>query len=255
MNTNAQMSRQMFAERTVVVSAAANGIGRATALQFAREGANLVLIDLEREGVEATAADARALGVSAQAHTADCTSEEQIQALFRDIGAVDVLVNAVGSSARERSSEFRTSTSDVWRFVYEVTLRSAMLCARQVVPGMCDRRRGNIVNIASDGALRPTAKMAEYAAAKAGVIGFTRALAQELGEFGINVNVVAPGLIQTRTIAQIPESILQSALKDTPLKRVGKPEEVAQAITFLASDRAAYITGQTLAINGGRSFI
>jgi NAD(P)-dependent dehydrogenase (short-subunit alcohol dehydrogenase family) len=123
------------------------------------------------------------------------------------------------------------------------------------VPGMRERKLGKIVNISTDAALRPTAKLVDYASAKAGVIGFTRALAVELVPFGVNVNAICPGLIRTRALDSLPQSILDEAKRDIPMGMIGEPIDVANAIGFLASDRSRYITGQTLAVNGGRSML
>jgi len=249
------MSERLFENKVAVITAAGNGIGRATALEFAREGARLQLVDIDATALLATAECARQFGATVGTHELDCTSEDQVRRTFERFDTVDILVNGIGSSARERSSEFRSSKAEVWDYVHGVSLRTAMLCARQVVPGMCVRRSGRIVNVSSEAALRPTAKMAEYAAAKAAVIGFTRALAQELANFGITVNVVAPGLTDTRALGQLPPTLIEAAAKEIPLGRIGRPEEIAYAIAFLASPRAAFITGQTLAVNGGRSFV
>jgi NAD(P)-dependent dehydrogenase (short-subunit alcohol dehydrogenase family) len=244
-----------FQGRTAIVTAAANGIGRAVALLLAAESARLILIDIESNRLAETVEEARALGSSVESAVVDCTSHAAVADSFGRFGPVDILVNGVGSSARERSCRFVDSQPEVWDFVHQVTLVTAMLCSRQVVSGMQQRRYGRIVNISSDAALRPPPMTAEYAAAKAGVIGFTRALAAEFGAHGITVNVVAPALISTRTLDVIPRALLESAKAEIPLGRVGTPEEVAYAIAFLASERASFITGQTLAVNGGRSFV
>jgi acetoacetyl-CoA reductase/3-oxoacyl-[acyl-carrier protein] reductase len=242
------------ANRTALVTAAANGIGRACAIAVARTGCDMILFDLEPEGLEATRQCVAEAGVVVEAHVVDCTRMGEVEAALGG-RAVDILVNAVGSSARERSCRFEDSTPELWRFVHEVSLVSAMACTRAVISGMKGRGWGRIVSLASDAALRPTVMMAEYAAAKAGVIGFTRALASEYGADGITANVIAPGLIRTRALDNIAPSVLEASFVGTPLARVGEPEEVAHAVTFLIDEMAGYITGQTIAVNGGRTYL
>lgn len=249
------MSDDVEKARLAVVTAAARGIGRASALALAGDGYRLLLIDRESDELEDTARAARAFGAETDALTCDCTAPDEVAAALGGRDDVAVLVNAVGGSARERSCLFANSTPELWRSVHEVSLVSAMLCAHAVIPAMQRRRFGRIVNFASDAALRPTARMAEYAAAKAGVIGFTRALATELGPDGITANVIAPGLTATRALEQIPRDTLERALADVPLARVGTAEEVAHAVRFLAANAAGYITGQTVAVNGGRNYV
>jgi acetoacetyl-CoA reductase/3-oxoacyl-[acyl-carrier protein] reductase len=188
----------------------------------------------------------------------DLTNRDQIVDAFaritRDLGAVDVLLNNVGQTARERSSEFWCSKPEVWDFVIGVSLKTTMMCSRQVVPAMRERKSGKIVNISSDSAIIGDTLAAEYAAAKAGVIGFTRSLARELASFQINVNAVCPGPINTRAMARIPKDMLDRAVAAVPMGRLGEPQDIADGVTFLASDQARYITGQVLVINGGRVF-
>lgn len=241
--------------RLAVITAAAHGIGRAVALGLAHDGCRLLLIDQDREALARTLEDVAAVGTQAHSMIIDCTSQADVEKSLRGIDDVAILINGVGGSARQRSCAFVDSSPELWLHVHQVSLVSAMLCARALVPAMQRRQYGRIVNIASDAALRPTAKMAEYAAAKAGVIGFTRALATELAPFGITANAVAPGLTATRAIEQIPPETLHTALADVPLGRVGTAEEVAHAVRFLAAEEAGYITGQTVAVNGGRSYV
>lgn len=244
-----------IASRTALVTAAAHGIGRAVALGLARQGYRLLLIDRDFDAVNATAKSARAFGMQVDVAIADCTSAAEVAAALTERDDLEILVNAVGGSAREQSCLFADSTPELWLAVHQVSLVSTMLCTRALVPGMQRRGYGRIVNIASDAALRPTARMAEYAAAKAGVIGFTRALASELARHGITANAVAPGLTDTRALDAIPPETLATALAEVPVGRIGTVEEVAHAVMFLASESAGYITGQTIAVNGGRSYL
>jgi NAD(P)-dependent dehydrogenase (short-subunit alcohol dehydrogenase family) len=245
--------------RTAVVTGAANGIGRASALRFAAEGADLALLDLEAEGLERVAEAARAQGARVFTVVGDCTSEPFIVDAFARIHAefpfVDVLMNNVGQSARERASEFYKSQSEVWRWVVDVTLFSTMLASRQVVPAMRAARRGRIVNVASNAGMAGEIGISEYAAAKMGVIGFTRSLARELAPFHVNVNAVCPGVTKTRVIDRIAEEFLDKIRASIPMGFFAEPEDIAAVAAFLASDDARYMTGQSVVVDGGRWMI
>ncbi|MDP6343682.1 MAG: SDR family NAD(P)-dependent oxidoreductase [Alphaproteobacteria bacterium] len=242
-----------------VVTGAAHGIGRATALRLAAVGARLVAIDRDEEQLADTAGAIVTGGGECHPWAVDCTDRAAVEAAFNGIeaalGPVDILVNNVGQSAREAASEFWCSTPETWDFVLDVSLKSAMLCARQVVPGMRRRRAGAIVNMSSDVALIGDTGIVDYVAAKAGVIGFTRGLARELAPFQVRVNAVAPGAIRTRAHDSLPGEVIDRVRDNVPMGWVAEPEEVAKAILFLASDQAAYITGHTLVIDGGRHML
>ena len=207
--------------------------------------------------VDRMAAFIESAGASAVCIKIDCTDEQAVVSAFdralSQLGRVDVLVNGVGGGGGGRNTEFVESASHTWRKIVDVTLLSTMLCTRQVVQGMRDRSYGKIVNVASSIALVPTPKMVEYASAKAGVIGFTRSLAVELAPFGVNVNAVSPGPIKTAATDSLPPDVLARSVNAVPMGRIGLPEEIASAIAYLASDEAAYVTGQNLAVNGGRA--
>jgi len=242
--------------KLAVVTGAAHGIGRASALRFAAEGANLAIVDLEAEGLAATAEAAREAGAKVLAITANCAEEDAVVDVFKriyaEVGFIDVLMNNVGQSARERASEFYKSTSEVWRFVIDVSLMSTLMASRQVVPAMREAGRGKIVNVASNAGMAGEVGISEYAAAKMGVIGFTRSLARELAPFRINVNAVCPGVTKTRVIDRIPEHILAKIRDSIPLGFFAEPEDIAATAVFLASDDARYMTGQSVVVDGGR---
>ena len=242
--------------KLAVVTGAANGIGRATALRFADEGANLAILDLEAEGLAATADLARQAGATVLTITGDCTDEalvtDAFKRIYADCGFVDILMNNVGQSARERASEFYASSSEVWRFVINVSLMSTMIASRQVVPAMRDAGRGKIVNVASNAGMAGEIGLSEYAAAKMGVIGFTRSLARELAPFKVNVNAICPGVTRTRVLERISDEILDGIRKSIPLGFFAEPEDIAAAVAFLASDDARYMTGQSVVVDGGR---
>lgn len=245
--------------KLAVVTGAANGIGRASALRFASEGANLALIDLEKDGLDRVAEEAREKGATVMTIPGDCTDEatlvEAFKAIYASCGFVDILMNNVGQSARERASEFYKSEPDVWRFVLDVSLMSTLLASRQVVPAMREAGRGRIVNVASNAGMAGEVGISEYAAAKMGVIGFTRSLARELAPFRVNVNALCPGVTRTRVIDRIPPEILEKIRASIPLGFFAEPEDIAAAAAFLASDDSRYMTGQSVVVDGGRWMI
>lgn len=247
---------QRLQDRLAVITGAGWGIGRASALRMASEGADLAILDIEADNLEATAAAIRSIGRKAFALQADCTSEAEIVAAFARIkaecGPIDILMNNVGQSARQRASQFHESSSEVWDFVLNMTLRSTMLASRQVVPDMRARKSGRIVNVASNAGLAGEVGIADYAAAKMGVIGFTRSLARELAPFGVNVNAVCPGVTKTRVIERISPDIVAAIQAQIPMGYFAEPEDIAAVATFLASDDARYMTGQSVVVDGGR---
>ena len=248
-----------FADRIAVVTGAANGIGRASALRLAREGADLVLVDREGDTLQAVARDVEAAGRQVLPITADWTDAGAVHAAFAAIrqrfGRIDILFNNVGQSARERASEFHVSTEETWRFVIEVSLVATMRATRLAVEDMRARRSGRIVNMSSESAFYGDVGFVDYAAAKMGVVGFTRSLARELAPFHVNVNVVCPGAIRTRAHDRLPKEVIDKVRNSVPMGYVAEPEDVAGVVAFLASDDARYITGQSILIDGGRWMI
>jgi NAD(P)-dependent dehydrogenase (short-subunit alcohol dehydrogenase family) len=248
-----------LADRVAIITGAANGIGRATALCFADEGAHLILMDLEAEPLEAVAADVRKRGRKVVTRALDCREPTAVEAAITagraELGPIDVLFNNVGQSARERAKEFWESRPDVWRFVVEISLMTTMSVSRFVVPEMRERKRGRIVNMSTESAFYGDIGMVEYAAAKMGVIGFTRSLARELAPFHVNVNAVCPGAIRTRAHDRLPKEVIDRVRNSVPMGFVAEPEDVGRVVTFLASDDARYVTGQSILIDGGRWMI
>jgi NAD(P)-dependent dehydrogenase (short-subunit alcohol dehydrogenase family) len=246
-------------DMSAVVTGAGHGIGHATARCLAREGADVVLIDLDAEAVERAAETVRQHGQRAIALAVDCTSDEQVAdavAKAREaFGRIDILFNNVGQSARERASEFWCSDPETWRFVLEVSLLTAMRCSRLVVPEMRERRRGKIINMSSESAFYGDVGLVDYCAAKMGVVGFTRSLARELAPFRINVNVVCPGAIRTRAHDRLPPEVIDKVRSSVPMGYVAEPVDVGNVVAFLASEDARYITGQSILIDGGRWMI
>jgi NAD(P)-dependent dehydrogenase (short-subunit alcohol dehydrogenase family) len=245
-----------FRNRVAVITGGGQGIGAATARRFLAEGARVAVLDLDGAPLaQALAADsedtARCLNVAG-----DCTDAATVAAFFdrveREFGAIDILFNNVGQSARERGGPFVESEESTWRFVLEVSLLTAMRASRRVAPGMRVRRFGRIVNMSSDAAFVGDAGLTDYAAAKMGIVGFTRSLARELAPHGVTVNAVCPGAIRTRAHEKLDPVVLDRIVAATPAGFIGTPDDVAAAVTFLAGDEARFITGQTLLIDGGR---
>ena len=248
-----------LADRIAVVTGAANGIGRASALRLAQEGADLVLVDREGDTLQGVAREVEAVGRQVLPITADWTDASAVHAAFAAIrqrfGRIDILFNNVGQSARERASEFHVSTEETWRFVVEVSLIATMRATRLAVEEMRARRGGRIVNMSSESAFYGDVGFVDYAAAKMGVVGFTRSLARELAPFRVNVNAVCPGAIRTRAHDRLPKEVIDKVRNSVPMGYVAEPEDVAGVVAFLASDDARYITGQSILIDGGRWMI
>lgn len=247
---------QRFTGKTVAITGAAHGIGAATARRFLAEGARVAVIDREADGFAASLGDAPADKLMTMA--GDCT-DAAVLADFHArtvaaFGPVDVLFNNVGQSGRERAAPFHESQEEIWRFVMEVSLFTTMRMSRLVVPTMRERG-GRIINMSSDAAFVGDAGLTDYAAAKLGVVGFTRALARELAPHGVTVNAVAPGAIRTRAHDRLTPAVLERIKATTPAGFIAEPEDVAGCVAFLASEDARYVTGQTLLIDGGRWMI
>jgi acetoacetyl-CoA reductase/3-oxoacyl-[acyl-carrier protein] reductase len=250
------MTSARFTGKTVAITGAAHGIGAATACRFLAEGAKVAVIDREADGFAESFAGQPADRLLTMA--GDCT-DAAVLADFHartvaTFGPVDILFNNVGQSGRERAAQFHESNEEVWRFVLEVSLFTAMRMSRLVVPAMRERG-GRIVNMSSDAALVGDAGLTDYAAAKMGIIGFTRSLARELAPHRVTVNAVAPGAIRTRAHGRLTPAVIEKIKATTPAGLIAEPEDVAGCVAFLASEDARYVTGQTLLIDGGRWMI
>ena len=248
-----------MAGKIALVTGAAAGIGRAIALRLAEEGASLVIVDIDANGLAETERQIKADGGTAHAITADVTEETPVKALFASTLAAnsDILVNDVGGG---QSGHIWEAKVEDWDFIMRLNLRSAFLCTREAAAHMRERRSGRIVNLSS-GAREGTPWTAyymgnsAYAAAKAAIHGFTRSVALELAEYGVAVNAVAPGPIETERTGpgfRKIEHLEYGPIRATPLRRIGVPADIANAVLYLASDEANYITGTTLAVAGGR---
>lgn len=241
--------------KTAVVTGGSRGIGRAVCLELARRGANIVLCYAGREDAALdSVAACQALGVQACAVRCDVSNGADVKALMdtavSTFGRIDILVNNAGIT---RDGLLMTMGEETFDAVLDTNLKGTFLCTKAVSRTMMKQRYGRIINLSSVVGLRGNAGQVNYSASKAGVIGLTKSAARELASRGITVNAVAPGFIDTDMTAALPEGA-QSALQSSiPLGRLGAAEDVARAIAFLASDGAAYITGQVLAVDGGMS--
>jgi 3-oxoacyl-[acyl-carrier protein] reductase len=242
----------IFESKVAIVTGASQGIGEAIAEELAREGAHVALVDVQKEKLEALAERFRAAGWKASARVVDVTRLDKVVAVvedvLRDLGRIDHLVNNAGIT---RDNLLLRMKEEEWDAVIGVNLKGSWNFAKAVIRPMVAARGGRIVNIASVVGLAGNPGQANYAASKAGVMGFSRALAREVASRGITVNCVAPGYIATAMTEGLPEEIKKAFMDNIPLKRFGLPKEVATAVKFLLSDEAAYITGQVINVNGG----
>jgi 3-oxoacyl-[acyl-carrier protein] reductase len=226
------------------VTGASRGIGKAIAEELHRAGAEVVVG--YRSGAEEAEELARAIG--GRAVQADVSDVDEAKRLVEEAGDLDVLVNNAGIT---RDGLLARMPDEDWRDVIETNLSGAFYTCRAAARGMMRRRAGSIVNISSIVGVHGNPGQTNYSAAKAGIIGFTKALARELGSRGVRANVVAPGYVTTRLTDVLPEELQQAMLANTPLGRLGSPEDVAGAVRFLASDDASFITGEVLLVDGG----
>lgn len=242
-----------FEGKTVLVTGAGRGIGRAVAVAFAKEGANVVVNFAGREeSAKETVAMCEEAGAKAICVKADVSKEEECKKLMEEthaaFGEVAILVNNAGIT---RDKLLIGLTEEDFMSVLEVNLKGTYLCTKLAVKDMMKKRCGRIINLSSVVGVHGNAGQSNYAASKAGVIGFTKSVAKEFASRGITVNAVAPGMIETDMTDAIPEAMHEAMLNQIPLKRIGTPEDIANGVLFLASDEASYITGQVITIDGG----
>lgn len=239
--------------KTALITGGSRGIGKAIALAFAAEGAQVAFTDLRRdENMENTEKELIALGVKAIGYASDASSYEDservVDEVAKEFGRIDILVNNAGIT--RDNLLMRMSEAD-WDLVIKVNLKSAFNLTKAVQKYMMKQRSGSIINMSSVVGVGGNAGQANYSASKAGLIGFTKSIAKELGSRNIRCNAIAPGFIETEMTAHLPEDVVKGWAEKIPLRRGGKPEDVANACIFLASELSSYITGQVLHVCGG----
>lgn len=238
--------------KVALVTGAAQGIGKAIALLLAQKGADIVVSDINLERAEETAREIEAIDRKAMAIRVDVADfnevERMVGAILERFGQIDILVNNAGIA---RDKLILRMTEEDWDAVLNVNLKGTFNCTKAVIRHMSKQRRGKIVNIASVVGEMGNVGQANYSASKAGVIGFTKTIAREFAQRGINVNAIAPGYIETPMTELLPEKTKEELRRMIPMERLGRAEDVAEAVLFLVSETSSYITGQVLNVNGG----
>jgi 3-oxoacyl-[acyl-carrier protein] reductase len=238
--------------KIAIITGGADGIGKATAIRFAAEGAASVIWDLNEEKGSKLVEEIKATGGKAEfmkVNTADYEQVEKAAAIVAgQYAGIDILINNAGIT---RDASLKKMSVEHWQQVIDVNLSGVFYCTKAVSPYMLDKGYGRIITTSSVVALYGNFGQTNYVATKAGVIGMTKTWARELGRKGITANAIAPGFISTEMVALMPENVLASMREKVPLGRLGKPEEIASAFVFLASDEAAYINGAVLSVDGG----
>ena len=252
---------ERFSGRNALVTGGGAGIGRAIALALAQQGADVCILDINAKAAASTAAEIARLGRRTATIVHDTGKDSVIDAIDAirspgDFGDIDLLVNNAGISPKKpdgRKKMIWETPAEEWRAVIDIDLNGYFLVLRAVLPQMIARRRGTVVNIGSLAGLRYSSIAgAAYATAKAAVAGMTRQAAGEVAEYGIRINSIAPGRIETEMAAQAGQSFNEAIRQATPLRRLGEPKDIAEAAIFLLSDAASFITGETLVVAGGR---
>ncbi len=241
--------------KVALITGAARGIGKAIALKFASEGADIAFSDLKSdEYMKATEEDISKLGVNAKGYASNAASladsEKLVNDVLKEFGKIDILVNNAGIT---RDNLLLRMTEQDWDAVLTVNLKSAFNLTKSVQRSMIKQRGGSIINMSSVVGVNGNAGQSNYSASKAGLIGFTKSMAQELGSRGIRCNAIAPGFIETEMTHKLSEEVRDAWIKTIPLRRSGKPEDVANVATFLASDLSTYVSGQVIHVCGGMS--
>jgi 2-hydroxycyclohexanecarboxyl-CoA dehydrogenase len=248
-----------FQNKTAIITGAASGIGKAVALTMAQLGANVAVVDISLAGAELVAAEVIAMGSRGLAFGVDVSNQDQVEsmvdAVYQTWGDVEVLVNNAGW---DEIKPFMETTPEFWTKSININFKGMLYCTKAVLKYMLEQRRGAIVNVASDAGRVGSSGEAIYSATKGAMLAFTKAIAREMVRYGIRVNCVCPGLTDTPMLATVRAEnpkLVDAIIKAIPMRRLGHPKEIAQAIVFFASDEASYITGQTLSVNGGLNML
>jgi 3-oxoacyl-[acyl-carrier protein] reductase len=247
-------------DKVIIITGAGQGIGRAFALHFAQEGAIVFVADIQEEKATAVVQEIRTLGGQAEALKVDVSDFESVRAMAQQTiaayGRIDVLINNAAIFSTIKMKPFDEITLSEWNALMAVNLTGTFLCCQAVAPSMRNRRQGRIINISSSTVLMGRPWYAHYVTSKAGVVGLTRALARELGTYNITVNAIMPGSTETEITRETVNSDQAKALIEAQsLHRRGTPQDLIGAAVFLASDESAFITGQTIAVDGGLNFL
>jgi 3-oxoacyl-[acyl-carrier protein] reductase len=243
----------LLKDKVAIVTGGTKGIGRAICLLLAEEGARVVAnFSKDVDAAEALMSQAKPKRLNVGLFKADITQFDQVKEMveetFAQYGKIDILVNNVGLV---RDNFLMLMSDEDWDSLLKTNLTSLFYCCKTVIRKMIPQRKGKIINISSISGILGTSAQTNYAATKGGMISFTKSLARELGPFNIHVNAVAPGLIESEVVSKMPKEKVEAIIKSSSLGRIGKPEEVAQVVLFLASEHSDYITGQTIVVDGG----
>ena len=244
---------KLLKNKSAIITGATRGIGRGIAIEFAKQGANVAFTySSSVDAAKLLEAELQSFGISAKGYKSNAANFDAAQELAKDVlkefGAIDILVNNAGIT--KDNLLMRISEEDFDK-VIEVNLKSVFNLTKAVIRPMMKQRNGSIINMSSVVGLKGNAGQTNYAASKAGIVGFSKSVALELGSRNVRSNVIAPGFIETEMTKKLDETIVQSWRDSIPLKRGGKPQDIANACVFLASDMSTYITGQTLSVDGG----
>lgn len=244
---------ELLKGKVALITGAGRGIGKAIAMAYAKEGANVAFSDLNMGEIELqTEKELNDIGIKAKGYAADAgsfeKSQELVEQVVKDFGRIDILVNNAGIT--RDNLLMRMSEAD-WDLVLKVNLKSAFNMTKAIQPIMLKQRNGSIINMASVVGVSGNAGQANYAASKAGLIGFTKSIAQEIGSRNIRCNAIAPGFIETAMTAKLSQEVRDSWIKTIPLRRGGTPDDVANAAIFLGSELSSYISGQVIQVCGG----
>jgi len=239
-------------DKKAIITGAGQGIGRSITLKLAQEGADVVIAESNPDTGTRTAKEVEAQGRKALFISVDVANQKQVQAMVEQVlkawKGIDILVNNAGF---DRPGHLLKVKEEDWDAVLGVHLKGTLNCIQAVAPHMIEKGYGKIVNLSSVWGKRGAVSEISYSSAKAGIIGLTKSVARELGRYQINVNAILPGLILTPTIAKMAEKYQNMIIENTPLKRIGQPEEVANVVAFLVSDEASFVTGAMVEVSGG----